>query len=60
MIATGAALLARSVATMYAVEPGVSVEGVAIVDVCLTARSSREPRADVERTDDGLYVSFPA
>ena len=44
MIATGAALLARSVATMYAVEPGVNVEGVAIVDVLLTARwcASRE------------------
>ena len=33
MIASGAALIARSVANMYAVQPGVRVEGVAVVDV---------------------------
>ncbi|HUE89311.1 MAG TPA: ADOP family duplicated permease [Vicinamibacterales bacterium] len=33
LIATGATLLARSVANLYAVEPGVRVEGVAVVDV---------------------------
>jgi predicted permease len=33
MIASGAALLARSVAHMYAVQPGVRVDGVAVVDV---------------------------
>jgi putative ABC transport system permease protein len=35
MIAAGATLLARSVANMYAVQPGVRVEGVAVVDVVL-------------------------
>ena len=44
MIATGAALLARSVATMYAVEPGVNVEGVAIVDVVLDGTGGRASR----------------
>jgi len=33
MIASGAALLARSVANMYAVQPGVRVDGLAVVDV---------------------------
>jgi predicted permease len=48
-IASGAALLARSVANMYAVEPGVRVEGVAIVDMVFGAqldRPSREARLD--------------
>jgi predicted permease len=35
MIAAGAALLARSVANMYSVEPGVRTDGVAVVDVVL-------------------------
>jgi predicted permease len=33
MIASGAALLARSVANLYAVQPGVALDGVAVVDV---------------------------
>ena len=33
MIASGAALLGRSVTNMYAVQPGVRVDGVAVVDV---------------------------
>jgi predicted permease len=33
IVASGAALLARSVANMYAVQPGVRVDGVAVVDV---------------------------
>jgi predicted permease len=35
MIAAGAAVLARSVANMYAVEPGVKTDGAAVVDVVL-------------------------
>jgi putative ABC transport system permease protein len=45
MIASGAALLARSVANMYAVQPGVRVDGVAVVDVVFDGtldRASRE------------------
>jgi predicted permease len=45
MVASGAALLARSVANMYAVQPGVWVEDVAVVDVVFDStldRASRE------------------
>src|SRR5262249_21350946 len=37
MIASGAALLTRSVSNMYAVQPGVRVQGVAVLDVVLPA-----------------------
>jgi predicted permease len=47
MIAAGAALLARSVAKMYAVQPGVRVDGVAVVDVVFDATFNRARR---ERT----------
>jgi putative ABC transport system permease protein len=49
MIASGAALLARSVANMYAVQPGVWVDGVAVVDVVFDGtldRASREQTLD--------------
>jgi predicted permease len=53
MIASGAALLARSVAHMYAVQPGVRVEGVAVVDAVFDGtldRASRERMLDeIER-----------
>jgi predicted permease len=45
MIASGAALLARSVANMYGVHPGVRVDGIAVVDLVFDAtldRASRE------------------
>ncbi len=42
VVATGAALLARSVANLYAVHPGVRTEGVAVVDVMLGERLPRE------------------
>ncbi len=44
MIAAGAALLARSVASMYAVEPGVRTHGVAVVDLLLRGGGNRERR----------------
>src|SRR6185436_12470035 len=49
MIASGAALLARSVANMYAVQPGVRTDGVAVVDVVFDGtldRASREKALD--------------
>ncbi|PYQ46221.1 MAG: hypothetical protein DMF77_01650 [Acidobacteria bacterium] len=53
MIASGAALLARSVANIYAVQPGVRVDGVAVVDVVFDGtldRASREKTlAELER-----------
>ena len=52
-IASGAALLARSVANMYAVQPGVRVDGVAVVDVVFESALDRASRAntidDLER-----------
>ena len=44
MIAVAAALLARSVASMYAVEPGVRTNGVAVMDVLLRGGGNRERR----------------
>jgi predicted permease len=41
MIAASAALLGRSVANMYAVEPGVRTEGIAVVDVVLRGSANR-------------------
>ena len=51
MIASGAALLARSVANMYAVPPGVRVDGVAVVDVVFDGTLDRAGR---KRTLDDL------
>jgi putative ABC transport system permease protein len=51
MVASGAALLARSVGNMYAVQPGVRVEGVAVVDVVFDGTFDRASR---ERTLDEL------
>jgi hypothetical protein len=42
LIATGAALLARSVANLYAVDPGVRTDGAAVVDVVIGGRLPRE------------------
>jgi putative ABC transport system permease protein len=44
MIAAGAALLARSVANLYAVEPGVRTDGVSVVDVVLRGGGNRARR----------------
>jgi predicted permease len=49
MIASGAALLAHSVANMYAVQPGVRVDGVAVVDLVFDGtldHASREKTLD--------------
>jgi predicted permease len=41
MLAAGATVLARSVANLYGLEPGVRTEGVAVVDVVLRGRGTR-------------------
>jgi putative ABC transport system permease protein len=49
IVASGAALLARSVANMYAVHPGLRVDGVALVDVVFDGtfdRASRQKTLD--------------
>jgi predicted permease len=45
LIVSGAALLVRSVAKLYAIDPGIETAGVAVVDVI----SSREMEADARR-----------
>lgn len=47
VIAAGAALLARSVAKQYAIEPGVDTKGVAIVDVVFDASRNRAEREQI-------------
>jgi putative ABC transport system permease protein len=44
MIAAGAALLARSVVNLYAIEPGVRTDGVAVADVMLRFGGNRARR----------------
>jgi predicted permease len=55
MIAAGAALLARSVANMYAVEAGVRTDGVAVVDVVLRGEGNRVRQ---EHTLDELLAAL--
>jgi putative ABC transport system permease protein len=57
MIASGAALLARSVANLYAVEPGVRVDGVAVVDVVFDGTLDRAAR---QRSIDELERALRA
>ena len=47
LIATGAALLSRSVGNMYALDPGVDTRGVAVVDVAFGATMPAADRARV-------------
>jgi predicted permease len=54
MIAVGAALLARSVGNLYAVNPGVNTDGVAVVDVML----GRLNRVRSEQTLDELTTAL--
>ena len=49
LIASGAALLARSVANLYAIDPGIEAEGVAVIDIVASAElSSAERTQSVE------------
>jgi putative ABC transport system permease protein len=55
MLAAGAALLARSVTNLYAVDPGVRAEGAAVIDVVLRAGPDRALR---EQTLDALTMAL--
>ena len=46
MIAAGAALLARSVANLYAVDPGVRADSAAVIDVVLRGSGGRAQREE--------------
>ena len=59
MIAAGAALLARSVANMYAVDPGVRTEGVAVVDVMFAARSIARAESRRSTNSSGRWRELP-
>ncbi len=53
VITSGAALLTRSVTNLYAVDPGVRTEGVAVVDVAIRARQ-RETVTDLTAALAGI------
>jgi putative ABC transport system permease protein len=55
MIAAGAALLAHSVANMYAVSPGMSVDGIAVADIVFDGTRDRVSR---EKTLDDLQQAL--
>jgi predicted permease len=55
MIATGAALLGRTVVNLYAVDPGVRTTGVAVVDLVM---SPGIPRSQRERTLEELVSTL--
>jgi predicted permease len=57
LIASGAALLVRSVANLYAVDPGVETEGVAVVDV-VSQRAL--PARERERAVDEITAALAA
>jgi putative ABC transport system permease protein len=55
-VAAGAALLARSVAKLYAVDPGIRTEGLAVVDVLF--EPGRRDRLRLEQTLDELLTGL--
>jgi predicted permease len=57
LIASGAALLVRSVTNLYAIDPGIETEGVAVVDV---VGSGSLPEAERRRTLDELSAALRA
>lgn len=57
LIASGAALLVRSVANLYAIDPGIETTGIAVVDV-ITSREM--PEADRGRKIDELVAAVGA
>jgi predicted permease len=54
LIASGAALLARSVAKLYALDPGVAADGVGVVDAMVVGRSVEEQRQNLAQLTDAL------
>ena len=59
VIAAGAALLARSVANMYAVEPGVETDGVAVVDLVFEGTRDRARREQVLTELSAALAALP-
>jgi predicted permease len=59
LIATGAALLVRSVANRYAIDPGVDVRGVAVVDVVGSADLSDARKRQAFRNLTAALTALP-
>jgi putative ABC transport system permease protein len=55
VVATGATLFARSVANLYAIDPGVRADGAAIVDIVL---DTHLPRERIERTLEDVTAAL--
>ena len=60
MIAVGAALLTRSVANLYAVNPHVRTEGVAVVDVILGSDLNRARKEQTLNELSAAFLELPA
>ncbi|MEP6836005.1 MAG: ADOP family duplicated permease [Gemmatimonas sp.] len=57
LIASGAALLVRSVTNLYAINPGINTEGVAVIDV---AASGGTPASQRDQAFNELATAFQA
>ncbi len=59
LLASGAALLIRSVVNLYAIDPGVETEGVAVIDIAANATLKRAERQQIFRTLLGELEQLP-
>ncbi len=59
LLASGAALLIRSVVNLYAIDPGMDTQGVAVLDVAASAAMKRAERQQMMRTLLGEVEQLP-
>jgi predicted permease len=59
LIASGAALLVRSVATLYAIDPGVETRGIAVIDVVPSAELNNVQRRQMVDAITAALVEVP-
>ncbi|MCM2270769.1 MAG: ABC transporter permease, partial [Thermoanaerobaculia bacterium] len=59
LIAAGTALVARSVAKLYALEPGVATRGVAVVDVVMPGDAKLDRRRQLVREMVDAFAALP-
>ena len=59
LMASGAALLVRSVANLYAIDPGVDTEGVAVLDVVMGADMAQQRRTQTVTDLTAAMAALP-
>ena len=59
LMASGAALLVRSVANLYAIDPGVDTEGVAVLDVVMGADMAQQRRTQTVTDLTAALATLP-